>query len=256
MGCPRISGSRHRLPSGEMMMSARLREAARRLPVLAVVDDDRTFREDVLLPVLSHSGFCVVGMDGALELYRSMTLRSYDLILLDVGLPDEDGFSIAAHLRRLSPRVGIVMLTGYDSAQDRMRGLRAGADAYLPKPVDMDEVVTTLHNLARWVIPDASAAPASSHWRLDERGWCILTPGGVEIELNLAERQVMAMLAAAAGLPVQRETLIASLVKNAYDFDPHRLEMLVHRLRKKCQQAAEEELPLRAVRGIGYVLNW
>lgn len=238
------------------MLDARLMEAARRLPKLAVVEDDRTFREDVLLPVLTHSGFSVVGMAGALDLYRSMTLRSYDLVLLDIGLPDEDGFSIAAHLRRLSPRVGIVMLTGYDSGQDRMRGLRAGADAYLPKPVDMEEVVTTLHNLARWVVADSNGAHTRTKWRLDERGWCILTPGGIEIEMNLAERQVMAMMAASAGIPVQRESLIASLVKNAYDFDPHRLEVLIHRLRKKCQKLAEEELPLRAVRGIGYVLNW
>lgn len=238
------------------MVDASRTRAACRPPTLAVVEDDRTFREDVLLPVLAHSGFSVVGMGGALDLYRSMTLRSYDLVLLDVGLPDEDGFSIAAHLRRLSPRVGIVMLTGYDSAPDRMRGLRAGADAYLPKPVDMEEVVATLCNLARWVVPEAGAEPTRTNWRLDERAWCIVSPGGVEIEMNLAERQVVSMLAAAAGAPVQREALIAGLVKNAYDFDPHRLEMLVHRLRKKCQQLAQEELPLRAVRGIGYVLNW
>lgn len=238
------------------MVDASRMRAARRPPTLAVVEDDRTFREEVLLPVLAHSGFCVAGMSGALELYRSMTLRSFDLVLLDVGLPDEDGFSIATHLRRLSPRVGIVMLTGLDSAAERMRGLRAGADAYLSKPVDMEEVVATLCNLARWVVPEAGAAPTRTNWRLDERAWCIVSPGGVEIEMNLAERQVVSMLAAAAGVPVQREALIAGLVKNAYDFDPHRLEMLVHRLRKKCQQLAQEELPLRAVRGIGYVLNW
>jgi len=237
-------------------MSASLMEAVHRLPTLAVVEDDRTFREEILMPVLSHSGFSVVGMGGALELYRSMTLRSYDLVLLDVDLPDEDGFSIATHLRGLSPRVGIVMLTGYDSNQDRLRGLRAGADAYLPKPVDMEEVVTTLRNLARWVVPDANPAPTHAKWRLDERGWCILSPRGAQIEMNLAERQVMEILAEAAGMPVQREALIARLVKNAHDFDPHRLEMLIHRLRKKCQQLAEEELPLRAVRSVGYVLNW
>ncbi|UHQ24896.1 response regulator transcription factor [Lysobacter sp. 5GHs7-4] len=239
-------------------MRASSMEAVRRPPTLAVVEDDRTFREDVLLPVLNHSGFSAVGMNGALELYRSMTQRSYDLVLLDIDLPDEDGFSIAEHLRSLSPRIGIVMLTGYDSSQDRMRGLRAGADAYLPKPVDMEEVVTTLRNLARWVIPGESADPARTQakWRLDDRGWCILTPRGVQIEMNLAERQVMAMLAASAGMPVQREALIARLVKNAHDFDPHRLEMLIYRLRKKCEQLAEEELPLRAVRSVGYVLNW
>ena len=237
-------------------MEVGLAEAAHRQPTLAVVEDDRAFREEVLLPVLAHSGFSAVGMAGALDLYRSMMLRSYDLVLLDIGLPDEDGLSIAAHLRSLSPRIGIVMLTGYDSGKDRMRGLRAGADAYLSKPVDMEELVTTLRNLARWVVPDTNETSARARWRLDERGWCILTPKGVEIEMNLAERQVMAMLAAATGVPVQREALIARLVKNAHDFDPHRLEMLIHRLRKKCQHLAEEELPLRAVRSVGYVLNW
>jgi DNA-binding response OmpR family regulator len=238
------------------MVGASLMAAACRPTTLAVVEDDRIFREDVLLPVLARSGFSVVGMAGALELYRSMTQRSYDLVLLDVGLPDEDGFSITSHLRGLSSRMGIVMLTGYDSVPDRMRGLRAGADAYLAKPVDMEEVVTTLRNLARWVVPDTREAPVHTKWRLDEKGWSILTPRGATIEMNLAERQVMAMLAASAGTPVRREVLIARLVKNAYDFDPHRLEMLVHRLRRKCQQLAEEELPLRAVRSVGYVLNW
>lgn len=231
-------------------------EATDRLPTLAVVEDNQDLREDVLIPALARSGFDVVGMTSALDLYRTMTVRSFDLVLLDVGLPDEDGFSIAAHLRSLSPAIGIVMLTGYDSGPDRMRGLLAGADAYLFKPVEMDVVVTTLRNLARRIVPGGDAAQARAKWRLDERGWCILSPNGVEIEMNLAERQVMAILAATPGVPVQREVLIARLVKDDQDFDPHRLDMMIYRLRKKCLSAAKEDIPLRAVRGIGYVLNW
>ena len=227
-----------------------------RLPTLAVVEDNQDFREDVLIPTLSRSGFDVVGMTGALDLYRAMTVRSFDIVLLDVGLPDEDGFNIAAHLRSLSSSIGIVMLTSYDSSPDRMRGLLAGADSYLFKPVEMDVLVTTLRNLARRIVPGADAAQASVKWRLDDRGWCILSPDGVEIEMNLAERQVMAILAATPGVSVQREALIARLVKDDQDFDPHRLDMLVYRLRKKCLSAAKEDIPLRAVRGIGYVLNW
>jgi len=238
------------------MADTRAGAGARRLPTLAVVEDDSAFRDEVLLPVLNQSGFAAVGMARALDLYRAMTLHSYDLVLLDVNLPDEDGFTIASHLRRLSPRVGIVMLTGYASSEDRMRGLHAGADAYLSKPVDMEEVVATLRNLSQWVVNEAEPASPRMKWRLDERGWCILTPRGREVEMSLAERQVMAVLAATPGVPVQRETLINKLVRNAYDFDPHRLEMLVHRLRKKCQHSTEEVLPLRSVRGIGYVLNW
>lgn len=231
-------------------------DIADRLPTLAVVEDNQELREDVLVPALARSGFDVAGMASALELYRAMTVRSFDLVLLDVGLPDEDGFDIAAHLRSLSPSIGIVMLTGYDSAPDRMRGLLAGADAYLFKPVEIDLLVATLRNLARRIVPGADAAQTRVKWRMDERGWCILSPGGVEIEMNLAERQVMAILAATPGVPVQREVLIARLVKNDQDFDPHRLDMMIYRLRKKCLSAAKEDIPLRAVRGIGYVLNW
>jgi two-component system response regulator PhoP len=238
------------------MNTVNVPEVAERLPTLAVVEDSQELREEVLIPALSRSGFDVVGMTGALDLYRTMTARSFDLVLLDVGLPDEDGFNIAAHLRSLSPSIGIVMLTGYDSGPDRVRGLLAGADAYLFKPVEMDVVVTTLRNLARRIVPGMDAAQARIKWRLDERGWCVLSPNGVEIEMNLAERQVMAILAATPGVPVQREVLIARLVKDDQDFDPHRLDMLVYRLRKKCLSAAKEDIPLRAVRGIGYVLNW
>ena len=231
-------------------------DIADRLPTLAVVEDNEDFREDVLIPTLSRAGFDVVGMARALDLYRAMTIRSFDIVLLDVGLPDEDGFSIAAHLRSLSTSIGIVILTSYDSSPDRMRGLLAGADSYLFKPMEMDVLVTTLKNLARRIVPQANTAQAPIKWRLDDRGWCIVSPDGVEIEMNLAERQVMATMAATPGVAVQREVLIARLVKDNQDFDPHRLDMLVYRLRKKCLSAAKEDIPLRAVRGIGYVLNW
>ena len=225
---------------------------------LAVVEDDEEFREALLVPGLASAGFSVDGMASALDLYRAMTARRYDLVLLDVGLPDDDGFSIARHLRGLSATVGIVMLTGYVSAHDRMRGLEAGVDAYLTKPVEMDVLRATLRNLARRVAP-GSAAPepgAEGQWRLDDSGWCIVSPGGIEVAMSLAEKQVMSTLAAAPGMEVRRERLIARLVENVHDFDPHRLEMLVYRLRKKCLKLTRQELPLRAVRGVGYVLTW
>lgn len=225
---------------------------------LAVVEDDEEYRESFLLPKLAAAGFSVHGMASALDLYRAMTIRRYDLVLLDVGLPDENGFGIAAHLRSLSGAIGIVMLTGFGSAQDRVRGLRAGADAYLHKPIDIETLATTLWNLRRRVGTTTTAElPVRSRgWRLDEETWRIVTPGGAKIGISLAERQVLSMLAARPGVPVRREALIERLVENVHDFDPHRLEMLVYRMRHKCLQQAGEELPLRAVRGIGYVLVW
>jgi DNA-binding response OmpR family regulator len=185
-----------------------------------------------------------------------MTVRSFDLVVLDVQLPDENGYAIARHLRTLSPSLGIVMLTGYGSDRDHLRALDDGVDAYLFKPADIEKLAATLRNLMRRVGSAPATVNLQGRWRLADNGWRIVSPGDVEVGINLAERQVMRVLAASPGVPVRREMLIARLAEDVHDFDPHRLEMLVYRLRKKCQKAAQEELPLSAVRGVGYVLTW
>lgn len=240
-----------------MTMNITSRIHSGRASRLAVVEDNDELREGVLLPELLDAGFEVTGMGTALELYRSMLDTHYDLVLLDVDLPDDDGLQIAKRLRSLSPTLGIVILTGYSAPTDRVAGLAVGADAYLTKPADMSEVVATLRNLARRVAGETVASErAPGRWRLDESGWRLQSPSGHKIALNLAERQVVVLLAAADGMPVRREMLIANLVDNIHDFDPHRLEMLVYRLRRKCGDKDDQPLPLTTVRGIGYALTW
>lgn len=234
---------------------------------IAVVEDDPEFREAVLLPLLERSGFSVTGLGSALELYRSLLTRRYDLVLLDIGLPDECGIAIARHLRETLPDVGLVILSGNLAPEARMRGLQAGVDAYLCKPVEALELVATLRNLAQRVraATDSAAAiavlngevvQAEGGWWVDERGWRIRTPDGATLTLNQAERQVVALLAATSGAPVSREAMIEHLVEDVHDFDPHRLETLVYRLRQKCSRETGCELPLKTVRGVGYMLAW
>lgn len=240
-----------------MTMNITSRTHSERAPRLAVVEDNDELREGVLLPELLDAGFEVTGMGTALELYRSMLDTHYDLVLLDVDLPDDDGLQIAKRLRSLSPTLGVVILTGYSAPTDRVAGLAVGADAYLTKPADMSEVVATLRNLARRVAGESVASDRRpGRWRLDESGWRLESPSGHKIALNLAERQVVVLLAAADGMPVRREMLIANLVDNIHDFDPHRLEVLVYRLRKKCADKDDQPLPLTTVRGVGYALTW
>ncbi|MGY1410070.1 MULTISPECIES: response regulator transcription factor [unclassified Luteimonas] len=237
------------------------------------MEDDPEYRDAILAPTLERSEFEVTAMGSALELYRALASRSFDLVLLDVGLPDDCGYAIARHLREVAPTMGIVMLTGHVAPADRVRGLEAGADTYLGKPVGMPELVAVLRNLATRVaatrtlgdVPampgreandEATAEDTSGRWRLDADGWRILAAGKGEVELNMAERQVLLALAAAPGVPVSRKALMGQLTVDAHDFDSHRLETLVYRLRRKCLQQAGVELPLRAVRGLGYALVW
>lgn len=223
---------------------------------LAVVEDDAELREMILLPALRAAGFDTTGFHSALDLYREWTRAPFDLVLLDVGLPDEDGVAIAHHLRTLAGQVGIVIYSGHGHSADRLRGLRAGIDAYLVKPVEVEEIIETLRNLGQRISAADTVPRGGAGWSLTQRGWVLETPSRATVTLSRNEREVMALLAECAGETVSREALILRLAGDTEGFDPHRVEMLVHRLRRKCRQAAGQPLPLVTVRGAGYRLDW
>jgi DNA-binding response OmpR family regulator len=221
---------------------------------IVLIEDDALLRDRILLPGLANYGFAVDGLETAAELERHLLARVTDIVVLDVGLPDADGFEVARGLRQRFADIGIVMLTGRGETPDRVRGLSQGADAYLSKPVEIELLAATLHTLARRVhrAPPVAAVQA---WRLDAHGWCLLTPVGESIALTKTERRLLQPLVAAGGNVVVRETLIAALTDNVHDFDPHRIDSMIHRLRRKVADACGAQLPLLAVHGEGYVFN-
>ncbi|MFC4762031.1 response regulator transcription factor [Dyella koreensis] len=227
---------------------------------ILVLEDDDVLREHILIPGLIDYGFDVTGARTSADLYRHMLSSQYDMALLDIGLPGEDGITVARHLRELSS-MGIVMLTGNHERSDHVRALAVGADLYLSKPVDLEVLAASLHSLGRRLrIPVAASveeqpvydpAPPRMEWRLETDDWCLVTPGNATIALSGSERCALQQLVAAKGMAVSREELIATLCQDIYDFDPHRLEMLVYRLRRKAREQGES-LPLVTVRGLGY----
>lgn len=227
---------------------------------IALLEDDAELRERILVPGLQDYGFDVTGTGTAADLYRSMLTRAFDIVVLDIGLPGESGLTVARHLRDIST-MGIVMLTGNHGRRDQVHALSVGADAYLSKPVDIEVLAATLHSLGRRLAGAAGAPPlapaATTHapaaWQLDTDGWRLASPSGIPLALTAPERSLLKALVAAEGQPVARDTLIAALCSDVYDFDPHRLEMLVHRLRRKALDAGTGELPLLTARGFGYL---
>lgn len=221
---------------------------------VALLEDDAVLRERILLPGLANFGFAAVGLDTAAALHQSLKSAVFDIVVLDVGLPDADGFNVASQIRGDFPHLGIVMLTGRGETPDRVRGLSQGADAYLAKPVEIDLLAATLHSLARRLrgVPTSLAA---RRWHLDANGWCLVSPNGGTVALTKTERRVVERLALTPGQVVARDVLIAALTSNVHDFDPHRLDSLIYRLRRKVADACGEPLPLTAVHGEGYVFN-
>lgn len=224
---------------------------------VAVLEDDEALREEILLPALSDYGFNTQGVASAAELYRYMLSHHFDMVVLDIGLPGEDGLTVARHLRSMSD-IGIVMLTGSTDRQHQIQALHGGADGYLIKPVDLDVLAAALHSLARRMTPFphgivADLAPIS-RWRLEAGGWRLISPRGTIVALTAIEQCVLITLTSASNEPVLRESLIQALNHSRYDCDPHRLEMIIHRLRRKVLSQTNEMLPLLTVRSKGYML--
>ena len=235
-------------------------DVARRLDGVRiwVVEDDPEWR-GMVVDELEHHGADVRGIDSVEALYRELAVDRCDILVLDVGLPGEDGLSATGHLRRMDG-MGIVLVTGRSGTADMAHGLSLGADVYLPKPLELPVLVAALHSLHRRmslaapVRPPAAAGDADAEWNLRSDGWDLHAPNGRALTLTVAERGFLRELFAAPGEAVDRERLIAAVTDQPWDFDPHRLEVLVHRLRARVRNATGATLPVRALRGMGYML--
>ncbi|WP_313255932.1 response regulator transcription factor [Stenotrophomonas acidaminiphila] len=221
-----------------------------------VVEDDPEWR-GMVVDELEYHGAEVRGIDSVEALYRELAVDRCDILVLDVGLPGEDGLSATGHLRRMDG-MGIVLVTGRSGTADMAHGLSVGADVYLPKPLELPVLVAALHSLHRRMSQSAPALAAAGEtvaaWSLRSDGWDLQAPNGKVLTLTVAERGFLRELFAAHGEAVERERLIAAVTDQPWDFDPHRLEVLVHRLRTRVRNATGAMLPVRALRGVGYLL--
>lgn len=224
---------------------------------VAVVEDDAELRA-LLVAELGDHGVQATPLESAEALYRHLAANPCDIVLLDLVLPGEDGYSVTSHLRHASS-VGIVMLTGRGTPRDMAGGLGRGADLYLVKPLDLDVLLAGLATVRRRLAPVPGPAAGGDKavardWSLQAGGWRLQAPDGTALDLGEGERAFLQPLFATPGRPVDRETLIAGMTDSPWDFDPHRLEVLVHRLRTRVRDTTGQALPVRAVRGAGYLL--
>lgn len=223
-------------------------------PRLAVVEDEPDQR-DSMVEFLSLLGYPVWGVGSGEALYRRLPGEPVDVVVLDVGLPGEDGFRIARALRTL-PGLGIVMLTARGSLDDRLMGLDSGADTYLVKPLDLRELAANIDAVARRLERGAAAkAPPEGAWRLEQESWCWFAPDGACLKLTAKEYLFVRCLAETPGDTVVKSTLSAQLGSDAGSCSYNRLDVLLSRLRKKGEQAFGRPIPIRAVTAMGFALT-
>jgi two-component system response regulator MprA len=218
-----------------------------------VVDDDRAVR-DALRRVLTLDGYEVQTAEGGAEAIEAVAQSVPDAVVLDVGMPEIDGLEVCERLRRLGNRVPILMLTARVEVSDRVAGLDAGADDYLVKPFDNDELKARLRALLRRSGPDGDPDELSfAEVSLDRSRHGAAVDGHVA-ELTRTEYQLLELF-----LRNPRQVLPHSVIYDrvwGYDFGAasNALRVYIGYLRRKLQGIGAREL-IHTVRGVGYVMR-
>ncbi len=222
---------------------------------ILVIEDDREI-VDVLRRTLRADGFTVEGVEGggaALELAPDFLP---DLVILDLGLPDIDGEEVCRQLRlgQETARVPILMLTARTELDDRVSGLDRGADDYLTKPFEREEILARIRALLRRTPPRGSAVLKVGDLRLapDARE---VSRDGRDIDLTKTEFELLEYLMRNERLVISRETLLEEVWE--YDLasgDTNTLDVFISNLRRKLEEGGEPRM-LHTKRGSGYVLK-
>lgn len=217
---------------------------------IIVVEDDIGQQEE-LLSFLEHAQHEVCGIADGSQLESCLSHFSPEIVLLDYNLPGETGAALAGKLReKFGTSIGIVMLTARNTGADRIECRRAGADDYLVKPIDFGELLALIDNLlVRLYPPQPLSAPI---WRLIAKQSALLPPKGDSIPLTTWEVLLLEAIAKSEDQISSRDTLIYALGKDPLYYDPRALETVISRLRRKLPAMKNGQLPLQAVRNIGY----
>lgn len=224
---------------------------------ILVVDDDRAVRES-LRRSLEFNGYQVdLAGDGAEALEKVATDRP-DAMVLDVMMPRLDGLEVARRLRGTGDDLPILVLTARDAVSDRVAGLDAGADDYLPKPFELDELLARIRALLRRAAPTTGEGAAEP---LIQVGDLRIDPGarrvwraGREVELSKTEFDLLELLARNAGIVLDHSTIYDRIW--GYDFGPEskNLAVYISYLRRKLEPEGTTPL-IQTVRGVGYTLR-
>lgn len=229
-----------------------------------VVDDDPDVR-DLLDDYLSEHGFDVRAADGSAAMHDCLAEQVPDVVLLDVGLPGEDGLSLARFLRERYD-IAVIMVSGAGQPVDRIIGLEVGADDYIAKPFDPRELLARVKSvLRRYKRPEPrtesapSPAPESSgrlpcgRCQLDLDAHQLLDENGEEIPITAMEFDLLRAFSERPNRPLSRDQLL-NLTQHR-DWNPYdrSIDIRIARLRRKIEPDPEKPQTIKTIRGVGYM---
>jgi two-component system phosphate regulon response regulator OmpR len=239
-----------------------MNEPDRKPGKILIVDDDLRLRQ-LLERYLGEQGFTVRAVDGAAAMDRALAREFYDLIVLDLMMPGEDGLSVCRRLRRHGSEGGdmaIIMLTARGDEVDRIVGLELGADDYLPKPFNPRELVARIHAvLRRRVAPPPPGTPGEPDATvrfgdtLIDLGTRQLIRGETATTLTTGEFALLKVLVEHPRKPLSRDKLMELARGREYDVFDRSIDVQVSRLRKLVEEDPARPRYIQTVWGFGYV---
>lgn len=215
-----------------------------------IVEDDPILA-DGLMRILRQASHVVTHEDNGQRADHLLTVQQFDLVILDMGLPDMEGSEVLRRLRRRGVKVPVLVLTARDKVEDRVQGLDFGADDYLAKPFDLLELEARIRALLRRGQSASGALLQIGELCLDTVGRRA-TLQGEPVELSAREISVLEILMLRVGRVVSKELLSDQMSDLGEEMSINAIEVYVHRLRKKIEAG---NVAIRTLRGLGYLLE-
>lgn len=232
------------------------------VPHILVVDDDPRIRS-MLRRYLEGEGFRVSVAENGSQL-RQQLPNKIDLILLDIGLPGEDGLTLARDIRTTS-QTAIIIISGRSDDVDRVVGLEVGADDYIAKPFNLREVLARIRSVLRRTQAPVTVQPAQTlnaagitrfdGWTLDYNRRELRAPTGKTIALTTGEFDLLAVFVKNPGRALTRDFLMDQTRGRAWEVFDRAIDAQVTRLRRKIDVDDSERMLIKSVRGVGYVFT-
>lgn len=220
-------------------------------PLSIVVVEDNELLQEELLAFLERPGWQLRGVDSGEQLDAALNEEPADILILDLNLPEEDGLSIAQRMRAAMPHIGIVMLTARKLSQDKISGYESGADVYLTKPANINELEAVIASLARRV-----QRPPQIELVLDLGHQQLIRSEQQSLSLSMTEIQLLRELALAPQRRMDTDMLLQRINQQSNShLNRENLAVLISRLRSKMTQMLNLSHSIKAIRGFGYQLN-
>ena len=239
---------------------------------ILIVEDDEELKHLLQKGLLTY-GFVADAVDNGEDLLQKMDEKAYDLVILDIMLPGEDGLSLCRKLRDSSqkcPDIPIIFTSALGEPADRVVGLELGADDYLPKPFIMRELIARIRSVLRrssknrnindqqtHIMADAISERASQtilfgKWKLDLFSRCIVDDSGIAVALSKTEFMLLSCLLCHPHQVLSRDQIISRIgTDESYD---RNVDVQINRLRNKLRDTDKRHPIIQTVRGMGYML--